>query len=130
MSARKLSQVSTAELEEAEGKLREIYEHFCTRSGKSYVTRGQLQQFATESNLCDDKKLTTDEVGLVFDRVVVGKKPGLKFPRFMEATRRIAIEKQITYQSLVLMAHRYRICRPTCEAAICELFCLHTYAGP
>ena len=54
MSSRKLSQVSTQELEEAETQLRELYEHFCAE-GKTYITRVQLQTFAEDSNLLDKK---------------------------------------------------------------------------
>ena len=101
---RKLSIVSTEELEKAESQLHEIYDHYCEQGGKKYITRSQLQQFAQEGNLVD-KKLTVPAIGLTFDGVVVGNKPGLKFPRFMEACRRLAVEKEITYQNLVIFVH-------------------------
>ena len=44
------------------------------------------------------------DVDLVFQRVKVGKKPGINFDRFEEGLRKMALQKQMPYYSLVKCA--------------------------
>jgi len=97
-SSRKLSRVSTQEVEELNNLLLNFFKKYC--QGDDGMSSGQLQSFAEESGLCD-KKMSTGDVGLVFQSVKLGKKNTLNFDRFQEAIRKMAIQKEITYQEII-----------------------------
>lgn len=102
MSARKLSRVSSAEMAEINLRLQRQFEAACdTDQG---ITSAGLTKWATDAGLLDRRKLTASDVGMIFASVKLGKKTALKFDRFQEAVRKVAIAKECTFQEVVQMA--------------------------
>ena len=98
-SSRKLSTVSVADRSQREQALTRLFNQFKEGLG---VTKEGLGSLTTTFDLLD-RKLTAAEVGLIYDRVKVGKKPELNFGRFQEAVRCIAVAKETPFTELMLM---------------------------
>lgn len=94
MAGRKISNVSEQERSAAEAAMTEIFSQFA--EGDTLSEAG-LKRFAAEADTGVDEA----QVGLIFQAVKVGRKPGLNFERFKEAVRKIAMEKESTYHELV-----------------------------
>jgi serine/threonine protein kinase len=95
---RRLSSVSKAEKENTDFHIHTL---FMAHENKDTggVTSAGLLAFAVECNLLE-KRLTKNDVGLIFDSVKLGKKTSLSFDRFKEAVRKMAVKKEVTYQEL------------------------------
>jgi hypothetical protein len=94
MAGRRLSQVSAAERAAAEEQLGSLFLKYA--KGNNAVDKASLQQMAVESNLLD-KRTTSNDIDLIFQKVKVGKKDTLNKERFMETIRQIAIKKEVEY---------------------------------
>ena len=47
---------------------------------------------------------TDDKLGLIFASVLLGKKKSINYDRFQEACRKVAMEKELTFQALIQTA--------------------------
>lgn len=69
-----------------------------------------LNKFVEDSCLVD-RKLTSKQVSMIFDRVKSGHKNTINLAQFQEVCRLMACRKQITYQELELQATTQRTLR-------------------
>jgi hypothetical protein len=90
-----------------QNNLSALYKQYTPTGAEIGVTLEALVQFSSECKLID-KKLSENDVRMIFQSVKLGKKTTLSFDRFEEACRKIAIHKEVAYQELFHHAVRVR----------------------
>jgi len=95
--ARKLSKVSASEMQQLEHDLKELFGRYNDPTG---INEAAFAKLCSECGVTD-AKFSSNDVALVFTAVKVGKKKSLNFGRFQEAIRKVAIQKEVTYQELI-----------------------------
>jgi hypothetical protein len=103
--SRKQSVVSAEEREQRDKDLQYLFNKYEDSSEMGLppgISSNGLTNFAKRCNLTDGK-LTDSKVGLIFQSTKLAgkKKHDMNFERFQEATRKMAMDKNITYQELV-----------------------------
>jgi hypothetical protein len=101
MAGRKLSRVSAEEMAGVHASLFGLFDQF--KDGVMGITAAGCQRFAADAALLDSK-LTASEVGLIFSGVKLQKKEELGYGQFVEAVRKMAAKKGVTYQELIQAA--------------------------
>lgn len=84
-------------------RMKDLFDEFSevdSGTGKDVMDSATLTRFCKECNLLN-AKLTTSDVGLVFERVKVGKRKWVDFRGFEEACRHFAMKRQMPYQELM-----------------------------
>merc|ERR1712091_761728 len=80
-----------------------LQDMFTANSSSGQMSSTQFSAWAESSNLTDARCTTTD-MGLIFSGVKLGKKTTINYDRFMEACRKRAMKKEITFQALIQTA--------------------------
>ena len=114
--SRRLSNVPRNEMHNLNGDLLSCFR--VHTQGTMSMSADQLIKFASECELLDDKKLTENEVGLMFSRVKLGKRTEIDFERFQECVRLMAVAKTIPYHQLVAECIRDRAVEHKAEAPV------------
>lgn len=104
---RKLSKVSSHEMKELDETLRKIFDTYADPpKGKDAagITSQAMTTFVVDCDLLDGEcgtKIKEVDVANAYASVKLGKKNTLKFERFQEAVRKIAMLKGATYQEVI-----------------------------
>lgn len=102
--ARKQSAVDPGEIRTRDEALKGIFGLYCGPEGEGGMSEADFVRFCVDRELIDDLNLSSADVGLVFSSVKLGGKKEINFTVFMEACRKVALKKEVTFTELVQQA--------------------------
>jgi hypothetical protein len=91
-------------VEEAATRAHQLSQLFDRYSTKDVMTEAQLQAMCKQCELYQGHALATIDITMIFTSTKVGRKQELKFDRFEEACRKIAVKKSVTFTELTAVA--------------------------
>jgi hypothetical protein len=104
--SRKLSMVSKMEMIKLNDVLEKIFKKCADSEDVTKFASGKAMSETVFLDFCDkndllDSSFSSADASLIFASVKIGQRKTIKFDRFQEACRKVAVHKDVTYQEII-----------------------------